>query len=152
MFDESRLDRIGELARYELDDVTRDYYKIVDTCYSGIHNCIVGIEAYTGSSSQVQSLQKIIEKSTQISPDYHYRNFLVAAEFYQYSMYRVTDILTAEILSKRPNYTEVRKLRGFSLYELGKYTQARDMLLLYIEENPKDLESIVKLGEIYASL
>jgi hypothetical protein len=105
------LDRIGELARYELDDVTRDYYKIVDTCYSGIHNCIVGIEAYTGSSSQVQSLQKIIEKSTQISPDYHYRNFLVVAEFYQYSMYRVTDILAAEILSKRPNYTEVRKLR-----------------------------------------
>lgn len=152
LFDESRLDRIGELARYELDDVTRDYYKIVDTCYSGIHNCIVSIEAYTGSSSQVQSLQKIIEKSTQISPDYHYRNFLVAAEFYQYSMYRVTDILTAEIISKRPNYTEVRKLRGFSLYELGKYTQARDMLLLYIEENPKDLESIVKLGEIYASL
>jgi tetratricopeptide (TPR) repeat protein len=151
-FDESRLDRIWELSRYDLDVMNRDYYKIVDTCYSGIHNCIVSIESYTGSSPQILALQKTISKSTQISPDFQYRNFLVAAEFYQYSMYRVTDILTTEILSKRPNYTEVRKLKWFALYELGKYTQARDILLKYIEENLKDLESIVKLGEIYASI
>lgn len=152
LFDDTRLDRMGELARYELDDMSRDYYRIVDTCYSGIHNCIVSIESYTGASAQVLALAKTISKSTQISPDYQYRNFLVAAEFYQYSMYRVTDLLATEILSKRPNYHEVWKLKWFSLYELGKYSQARDILLAYIEENPKDLESIVKLGEIYASL
>lgn len=151
-FDDTRSDYITELARYDLDANNLDYYRIVDICYTGIHNCIVNIESYTGTSAQVVSLQRIIINSTQISPDFQYRNFLVAAQFYQDSMYLVVDILTNEILSKRPNYTEVRKLRGFALYELGKYTQARDTLLSYIGENPKDLESIVKLGDIYVSL
>ncbi len=151
-FDDTRIDRLSELARYDLDAVTLDYYKAVDVCYTGVHNCIIGIEAYSGTSSQVISLQKIISKSTEISPDYQYRNFLVAAELYQYSMYGATDSLTTEILAKRPNYNEVRKLKWFTLYELGKYSQARDMLLSYMQENPKDLDSIIKLGEIYASL
>lgn len=94
----------------------------------------------------------MIRKSTQISEDYQYRNFLVAAEIYGQGSYRVVDILTNEILTKRPNYTEVRKLRGFALYELGRYTEARDILLSYLEENSQDLESISRLGEIYAYL
>lgn len=110
-FDESRVDRIGELSRYSLDPMLADYYRIADICYSGIHNCIVSIEGYTGQTSKILSLQKSIKNSTQISPDYHYRNFLVAAEFYGYSMYRVVDILTQEILVARPNYNEVKKLR-----------------------------------------
>ena len=91
--------------------MSREYYQTVDICYSGIHNCIVILEAYSGSNTKLQDLR-------QISPDFQYRNFLVAAEFYKQSMYRITDILTAEILSKRPNYIEVLKLRGFALYEL----------------------------------
>lgn len=151
-FDESRIDRMWELGRYDVDPMLVDYYRIADICYSGIHNCIVSIEGYTGQTSKVLSLQKSIQNATQISPDYHYRNFLVAAEFYGYSMYRVVDILTQEILSARPNYNEVKKLRWFALYELGRYAQSRDILINYIEQNPKDLESIVKLGDIYAAL
>lgn len=150
--DNARPDRLMELSKYTLDNDTEDYYQIVDSCNSGIHNCIVTIEAYTGTATKIIDIQDIIKKSSQISPDYFYRNFLVAAEFYRQSMYRVTDILTDEILSKRPNYTEVRKLRGFTLYELGRYSQARDILLQYIEQNPKDIESIVRLGEIFTSL
>lgn len=67
-------------------------------------------------------------------------------------MYRAADILATEILKNRPDYNEVRKLKGFALFELGKYTLSRDILLNYIEQNPKDLESIIKLGEIYATL
>lgn len=151
-FDETRLDRIAELARYDLDIPTREYYQTIDICYSGIHNCIVTIEAYTGSSTRILDLQSTIGKSTQISEDYQYRNFLTAAELYRQWAYRAVDILTNEILTKRPNYTEVKKLRWFALYELGRYTTARDILLAYLESNPKDLESISRLGEIYASL
>ncbi len=152
LFDDTRSDTLAEMGRYELDSVTSDYYNAINICYTGIHNCIVNIESYSGTSTQIIAIQKIISKSTQISPDFQYRNFLVAAEFYQNSMYRVVDVMTNEILIKRPNYNEVKKLRGFALYELGKYTQSRDVLLNYIAENPKDLESIVKLGDIYVSL
>lgn len=150
--DEARPDRLTELAKYTLDVPTRDYYQMIDTCYSGIHNCIVGIEWYMGSSTRILDLQTSIKKSTQISPDYHYRNFLVAAELYRQGSYRAVDILTSEILSKRANYTEVRKLRGFALYELWRYSQARDILLTYLESNPQDIETISRLGEIYVYL
>lgn len=150
--DDLRLDRLTELWKLELTSTDRDYYKTLDTCYSGIHNCIVNIEAYTGKTTRILTLQRIIKNSTQISPDYQYRNFLVAAELYKQWAYRATDILTKEILSKRPNYTEVRKLRGFSLFELGRYTEARDILLVYLESHPEDLESIIRLGDIYSAL
>ena len=150
--DDARPDRLTELAKYTLDAPTRDYYQMIDVCYSGIHNCIVGIEWYTGSSTRILDLQTSIKKSTQISPDYHYRNFLVAAELYRQGSYRAVDILASEILSKRANYTEVRKLRGFALYELGRYSEARDILLTYLESSPQDIETISRLGEVYVYL
>ncbi len=151
-FDDNRPDRLTELSRYELDATTREYYQMIDTCYSGIHNCIVTIESYTGSSTRILDLQNSIRQSIQISEDYQYRNFLVATELYRQGAYRAVDILSAEILTKRPNYSEVRKLRGFALYELGRYSDARDILLTYLEFNPQDLESISRLGEIYVYL
>jgi tetratricopeptide (TPR) repeat protein len=151
-FDETQIDRLKELDRYSIDQATREYYGIIDICYSWIHNCIVSIEWYSGQTTKIINLQKVIKNATQISPDFQYRNFLVTAELYQYGMYRVADILATEILQNRPNYNEVRKLKGFALYELGKYIPSRDILLAYIEQNPKDLESIIKLGEIYATL
>ena len=151
-FDETRLDRLGEVSKYHIDPIAYEYYSIVDTCYSGVHNCIVSIESYTWQSTKILDLKQSIKNSTQISPDFQYRNFLVAAQFYEYGMYRVTDVLTNEILLQRPNYNEVKKLRGFALFELGKYTLSRDILLSYLEQNTKDLESIVKLWEIYAAL
>lgn len=150
--DDLRIDRLTELSRFELTTTDRDYYQTLDTCYSGIHNCIVNIESYTGKTTRILTLQRNIKKSAQISPDYQYRNFLIAAELYSQSAFRAVDIITKEILSKRPNYTEVRKLRGFSLFELGRYTEARDILLVYLETNPNDLESIIRLGEIYSAL
>ena len=81
--DDLRLDRLTELAKLELTSTDRDYYKTLDTCYSGIHNCIVNIEAYTGKTTRILTLQRTIKNSVQISPDYQYRNFLVAAELYK---------------------------------------------------------------------
>jgi tetratricopeptide (TPR) repeat protein len=150
--DAERPDRLTELAKYTIDTPTREYYQMIDACYSGIHNCIITIEWYTGSSTQILDLQRSIQKSTQISPDYQYRNFLVATELYRQGAYRAVDILVSEILSKRANYTEVRKLSWFALYELGRYSEARDILLTYLESSPQDIETISRLGEIYVYL
>ena len=150
--DDARPDRLTELSKYTLDVGVRDYYQIIDTCYSGIHNCIVSIDAYTGSSDRIRTLQSTTKQSVSISPDFQYRNFLVAAELYKQWSYRATYIMTREILDKRPNYTEVRKLSWFALYELGQYSQARDILLPYLESNSTDLQSIIKLAEISTAL
>ena len=102
--DESQFDRIGELSRIPTSTGTQDYYRILDTCYTGIHNCIVSIEAYSGSSTQVNSLQSGIRDAAKISPDYQYRNFTTAAKFYEYGAYRASSILAREILTNRPDY------------------------------------------------
>lgn len=146
--DESQFDRIGELSRIPTSTGTQDYYRILDTCYTGIHNCIVSIEAYSGESLEVKSLQSGILDAAKISPDYQYRNFTTAAKLYEYGAYRASTILSREILAARPDYEWVEKLLGFALYELGNTTDAKKNLLAYLEKYPKDAETILKLWEI----
>lgn len=71
---------------------------------------------------------------------------------YEEKMYRLVGMMTAEILVNNPNYFEAKKMRAFALYELGKYSEARDMLLEYFEKNPDDMEVIIRLGEAYTAL
>jgi hypothetical protein len=82
-FDEDIFDRLGELDKLSLSTGSLDYYALVDTCYTGIHNCIVSIEAYTGSETRIIDLSSQIDKAEKISPDYQYRNLLVAAKYYE---------------------------------------------------------------------
>jgi tetratricopeptide (TPR) repeat protein len=51
-----------------------------------------------------------------------------------------------------PDYTEVKKILAFSYFELGQYEDAKKYLLAYIEKNPNDLQSIVRMGEIQSAL
>jgi tetratricopeptide (TPR) repeat protein len=148
-FDESTFDRLGELTRLSLPADTLEYYTLVDTCYTGIHNCIITIDSYTGAIGSITELKWQIESAEKITTDYQYRNLLVAAKFYEQGMYRVTEKLLLEILKNRPDYTEIKKMLGFSLFHLGKYEEARKYILEYLELNPKDLESIIYLGELY---
>lgn len=67
---------------------------------------------------------------------------------YEQGMYRLSGMITSEILAAIPQYQEVKKLRAFSLYELGKYHESREILLEYLVSHPDDLEVIVRLGEI----
>jgi cytochrome c-type biogenesis protein CcmH/NrfG len=67
-------------------------------------------------------------------------------------MYRASEKILADVLSERPDYIEVKKMLGFSLFELGKYDGAKKYLLEYLERNPKDIESIIRMGEISAKL
>ena len=148
-FDESMLDRLGELTKLNLSTGSLDYYRTVDTCYTGIHNCIVAIEAYTGSEDRMLDLASQIRKAEKITPDYPYRNLLVAAKYYEQRMYRASELLLREILRDRPDYMEGKKILGFSLFSLGKYEEAKKYILEYLESSPRDQDSILYLGELY---
>jgi tetratricopeptide (TPR) repeat protein len=147
-FDESQSDRLAELYKIPTGEAIQEYYPFVDTCYTGIHNCIVRIEAYAGSGEKLVALKQASLDAAKVSPDFHYRNFVVAAKFYEFGDYRATEMLTREILETRPDYDEVRKLRWFALFELGRYNEAKAVLLQYLENHSQDMETIVRLGEI----
>lgn len=67
-------------------------------------------------------------------------------------MYRLVGMMTQEILSENPNYQEAKKMRAFSLYELGKYKDSVTILLEYFEKNPDDMEVVIRLGEAHTHL
>ncbi len=109
-FDENIFDRLGEIQKLSLSTGSTEYYEMIDICYSGIHNCIVNLEAYSGSETRISDLQSQIKKSEKISPDYQYRNLLVAAKFYEQGSYRLTEKFAREMLLERPDYLEVKKI------------------------------------------
>lgn len=147
-FDESQFDRIWELSRLSTGTGKQDYYRIVDICYSGIHNCIVEIESYSWELQNIKKIQSAIDDAEKISPDYDYRNLVVANILYEYWEFRAVSILCREILQRRPDYSPVEKLLWFSLYEVGNYTESKKYLLSALERSPDDLEIIIRLGDI----
>lgn len=107
---------------------------------------------YDGSSPRLLDLQKIVKESYKVSPEESYRDLLVAKKLYEQNMYRLVGMMTAEILATHPQYFEAIKMRAFALYELGKYQESEKLLLEYLNKNPKDLEVIIRLGEVYTFL
>lgn len=151
-FDDSQIDRIGEIQKIPSSTGSREYYRVIDMCYTGIHNCIITLEWYSGSSFEILDLRTSIRNATAISPDFQYRNLSVAAQFFGLGMYGVSARLAEEILKVRPDYYEVQKLLGFSYAELWKYPEAKKYLLEYTENIPKDLETMRRIWEVYAHL
>lgn len=151
-FDETLFDRIGELTRYQIGSWSLDYYRIVDTCYGGIHNCILAIQDYSGSSVDVLSLQNQIQTAEKISPSREYRNTMVALKFYEQKMYRATVKILEEVEKEFPDYQETKKILAFSYFALGNYDEAKKRFLQYLDTHPTDLDTITKLGETYALL
>ncbi len=147
-FNEGELNRMGELAKFSLTPSETEYYRIVDTCYGAIDDCIVKILAHSGTSRSILSLQDSIKNASKISPDLAYRNFSLATQFYVLGEYRASYELANTLLRARSDYFDVQKLAGFSLFSLGRYTEARAILKKYIEFVPKDMSTIIRLGEI----
>lgn len=140
--------KLDELYKIPADRNLQEYYFVVNSCFTGIHNCITQIEQYAWTGKNLSILKKTSTDASKVSPDVNFRNFAVAAKFYEYRDYLTTEKLTSEILEQRPDYDEVRKLQGFSLFELGRYNEAKAALLLYLEKKPNDKEAIAKLWEI----
>ena len=148
-FDDTTFDRLGELEKLHLSTWSLEYYQAVDMCYSTIHNCIVHIEAYTWAEDRIIDLQNQIKKAEKISPDYQYRNLLVAAKYYEQWMYLAVETILREVLVERPDYMEAKKMLGFALFQLWKYEEAKKYLLEYLDMNPKDMDSIIYLWETH---
>lgn len=125
------------------------YFHTIDVCYTGIHNCVVQIESYSGSYQSLIELGSTSKNAYKISPDYQYRNFAIAVKLYEQGMYRAVERLTREILDTRPDYFEVVKLRATALFMLGEYENAQKLFLQYIEHAPQDTDAMAFLGEIY---
>lgn len=151
-FDDSTFDRLWELDKLQLLSGTLDYYRTVDTCYTTMDACKKEIDAYTGSEQRINELKAQIQAAGKLTPDIQYRNLLIAGTFYKQWMFRASEKILADILAERPDYTEVKKMLGFSLFELGKYEWAKKYLLEYLERNPSDIETIIRMGEISAKI
>ena len=149
LFDETETDRMGEIAKIQTGTGLYEYFHTIDVCYTGIHNCVVQIESYSGSYQPLSELGSISKNANKISPDYQYRNFAIAVKLYEQGMYRAVEKMTREILDTRPDYFEVVKLRATALFMLGEYEGSQKLFLQYIEHDPQDTESIAFLGEIY---
>ena len=152
LFDETEHDTRSTLERTVIDQGKLEYYKAMDTCHTGIHNCIITIMASTGTGKEITDLREITTHYSKITPDFYYRNMLIAAKLFEQGMFRASKVLSEEILLKRPDYKEAMKLLGFSYKGLGKYEKARDMLTNYLELFPKDTDTIIALGEVYFAL
>ncbi len=151
-YSENAYDRTTELQKFAFTEHQREYYEIMSSCYFGIETCADKLWNYQWSEPRLLELQKIVKDSYKVTPDQQYRNLLIAQKLYEQKMFRIVGMITSEILANNPNYHEAKKMRAFSLYELGKYADARDLMLSYFQDNSDDIEVIIRLGETYTFL
>jgi hypothetical protein len=137
----------SDLPHLGFDAGKKSYYlNILSPCYTGIHNCILSIEAYSGSYDPGKKLVDAVKNYEKISSDFHYRNALVAGLFFANKDFKAAALVSEEILSKRPGYRSALKIAGFSEFELGDYKKANTNLQRYYQIDPKDIKSSYILG------
>lgn len=151
-YDENFLQKKDELLKFKLTDEQKEYYNAIAECYISIENCLTFLENYSGNEARLVSLKNIISDYSKISPSEEYRDLLISRQLYEQKMYRLVGMITASILANNPNYYEAIKMRAFSLYEIGKYSESIELMLKYYEKNSSDMEVIIRLGETYANI
>ena len=93
----------NDLPHLGFDAGERDYYlKILSPCYTGIHNCIISIQSYSGSYEPGKKLVDAVANYDKISSDFHYRNALVAGLLLANKDFKAAALVSEEILKKRP--------------------------------------------------
>jgi len=95
-----------------------DYYSYIETCYTGIHNCVINLDSYSGSYESTAKLKNIIDTYMKVSTDFQYRNILLAGAFFESKQYLAGAKIAAEIIEKRPDYKIAYKIAGYCNYEL----------------------------------
>lgn len=151
-YDENFLQKKDELLKLKLTNEQKEYYNTIAECYLSIENCLTLLENYSGNETRLISLKNIISDYSKISPSEEYRDLLISRQLYEQKMYRLVGMFTASILANNPNYYEAIKMRAFSLYEIGKYSESIELMLKYYEKNSSDMEVIIRLGEAYTNI
>lgn len=109
-FDDTTFDRLGELNKIQILSGSLDYYRMVDTCYTTVDECVATITSYTGSEVHINELEDQIHAARKLTTDVEYRNLLIAGTFYKQSMFRASEKILSDILADRPDYIEVKKM------------------------------------------
>ncbi len=146
MFDESITIKSTEIQKMGLTEDQTAYYGYIENCYTGIHNCIVALDSYSGSYEPTQKLKNIIDTYMNVSTDFHYRNILIAGAFFEAKEYLAGAKIAEEIIQKRPDYKIAYKIAGYCNYEIGKYREANVFLGKYYTFDPKDITVAYTLG------
>lgn len=146
MFDESTPEKKPEIEKLGLSEDEVQYYAYIENCYTGIHNCIVALDSYSGSYEPTEKLKNIIDTYMQVSSDFHYRNILIAGAFFESKQYLAGAKIASEIIEKRPDYKIAYKIAGYCNYELGKYKEANKYLGKYYAFDSKDITTAYTLG------
>ncbi len=146
MFDESIAIKSIEIRKLGLSQDETDYYSYIENCYTGIHNCVVSLDSYSGSYEPTRKLKNIIDTYMKVSSDFHYRNILLAGAFFEFKEYLAGAKIAAEIAEKRPDYKIAYKIAGYCNYELGKYKEANTHLGKYYAFDTKDVSTAYTLG------
>ena len=146
MFDESTPDKKSEIAKFPISPDERAYYGYIETCYAGIHNCVIALEAYSGSVENIKKLSDITHDYAKVSTDFQYRNMLLAWALFEGKQYLASAKIAEEIVEKRPDYHVALKIAGYSYFELWKYKEANNILARYYTFDPKNVKIAYTLG------
>lgn len=146
MFDESIPIKSAEIKKLGLSQDELTYYWYVENCYTGIHNCVVALQTYTGSFTETKKLKDITYSYEKVSADFQYRNALLAWALFESEQYLASMKIAREITEKRPDYIIALKIAGYSAYELGKYREANTYLARYYTFETKDAKIAYILG------
>lgn len=123
-----------------------DYYDQIDTCYTGIHNCVIELQKNTSTGAKLSALRSTVTDYVKVTPDFQYRNALLAAELYKQKQYLAAAKISDEIVSKRPNYKSVIKICGYAWFEIGNWEKAKECLMKYYSYEGKDVQTAYRLG------
>ncbi|EKD30363.1 MAG: hypothetical protein ACD_78C00076G0001 [uncultured bacterium (gcode 4)] len=146
MFDESIAVKSTEIRKLGLLQDETEYYSYIENCYTGIHNCVISLDSYSGSYEPTDKLKNIIDTYMKVSSDFHYRNILLAGAFFESKQYLAGAKIASEIVEKRPDYKIAYKIAGYCNYELGKYKEANVYLGKYYAFDTKDISTAYTLG------
>ncbi len=132
---------LQKLKSINISQDQKDYYSIVNTCYSWIKNCIETIKVYSWSYEKTIKLKNIIlnfEKAQGIDSNSKYA--LMAWFFLENKDFLAAALIWEETITKRSNYKSVLKITGYAYYELWEYKKANDYLQRYYNLDPKDIK------------
>gem|GEM_PF-552351 len=146
MFDETISMKNAEIKKLGLSHNELSYYWYIENCYTGIHNCVVALQAYTGSFAEIKKLKDITYSYEKVSADFQYRNALLAGALFESEQYLAGMKIAREITEKRPDYIIALKIAGYSAYELGRYREANTYLARYYTFESKDTKIAYILG------
>ncbi|MDD2565959.1 MAG: hypothetical protein PHY51_03950 [Candidatus Gracilibacteria bacterium] len=138
-----------EFNKVQASQEIKEYYDKILVCYTGIANCLQEIKSYSGTTEKINEIRKnMIDYSNVQNSDPNTKYAALAGDFFKNKDYLAAATISEEALSKRPDYSSVLKVAGFSWYELGNYKKSNEYLQRYYQLEPKDVTVTYILGII----